>query len=349
MKIKCVIWDLDNTIWDGELKSNRNVQLKKGIRETLNTLYEKGIIQSIASKNYYSDAIARLKELEIDKLFVYPQISYTPKNIMIKKIIDFINIDQENVAFIDDDQFELDEVKNHFKSIKIYQSNEATKLITYDELNFDSISSDGKKRTEYLKVKEKRNFAEENFKGEKEEFLRNANTNIIIEKFSNNHIDRVYELINRTNKYNNFNKQIKTKSDILEYSNNVSNTVLVFKMNDIYGEYGTIGTMFYKIEDNKMYIDLFSISCRILGRGIAIAIFSNIINSLISEKTIKEVICHVEYTKKNRETIVLLNLLDFKLINDKNDDKEFVLNRNINKKNENYINIIFKENLNNGK
>lgn len=345
MKIKCLIWDLDNTIWNGNLKDNRNVQLKPEIKNILRELYERGVIQSIASKNYNIDAIKRLKELDIDRYFVFSQISYNPKSIMVEKIINLINVEEENVGFIDDNEFELNEVRKSFNKIKIYKAEEYTNLLLYPELKFEIISNDSKNRMEYLKLKERRIIDEENFNGAKEEFLHKVNTTIIVKKYRKEYIDRVRELICRTNKYNNRNKETIYNVDIIKYSKKNLNNILVFEMKDIYGSYGIIGTLLYKIENKKMMIDVFSISCRILGRGIAVAIFSRIINKLFDEDRINEVECKIKYTKKNRESIILFNLLNFELKNNKNDIIHYELKKCINVKNCGFINVIFEENI----
>lgn len=55
-KIKCVIWDLDNTIWDGVLSEDKEVKLNDNIKEIIEELDKRGILQSVASKNNYDDA-----------------------------------------------------------------------------------------------------------------------------------------------------------------------------------------------------------------------------------------------------------------------------------------------------
>lgn len=69
-KIKCVIWDLDNTIWDGVLSEDKEVKLNDNIKEIIEELDKRGILQSVASKNNYDDAMAKLRE------FVWMSIFY---------------------------------------------------------------------------------------------------------------------------------------------------------------------------------------------------------------------------------------------------------------------------------
>lgn len=348
MKIKCVIWDLDNTLWEGILNENQNVSLKPKIEEILKFLNKKGIIQSIVSKNYEKDAINKLKDLNIEQYFVFPQISYTPKNILIKNILEFLNIDEEFIVYVDDDEFEINEVKEYFPNINIYKAEKYLELLNDIEFQMNFLTEDSIKRTEYLKTKEKRIKVERNFIGPTEEFMKDARTQIILHSFKQKHLARVLELLERTNKYNNIDKSIVNKEYILKYINENNGKIIVFELNDKYGEYGTIGAMFFRILDQRMFIDTFCISCRVLGRGIPISIFSNIINKLFKEKRILEVVCKINYTKKNRESIVLLNLLNFKLNKVDNNIFEFILNKEIEIINKEFINVIYEEKLENG-
>ena len=74
--VKCVVWDLDGTIWDGILLENTVSKLKDNILAIIQELDNRGILQSIASKNEYCSAIQQLKKFNIDQYFLYPQIGW---------------------------------------------------------------------------------------------------------------------------------------------------------------------------------------------------------------------------------------------------------------------------------
>ena len=63
-KVKCVVWDLDNTLWDGVLVENgsEKLTLKPGIRQIIEELDQRGILQSVASKNNHDETLAVLKK-----------------------------------------------------------------------------------------------------------------------------------------------------------------------------------------------------------------------------------------------------------------------------------------------
>ena len=70
--IKCVVWDLDNTIWDGVLLEDGNVTVRPEVVEVIKTLDSRGILHSIASKNDYEAAIRRLDAAGLSDYFLYP-------------------------------------------------------------------------------------------------------------------------------------------------------------------------------------------------------------------------------------------------------------------------------------
>src|SRR6266540_6551634 len=78
--IKCVVWDLDNTVWDGILLEDREVVLRPHVVEILKTLDERGILHSVASRNEHDLAMAKLQEFGIAEYFLYPQINWNPKS-----------------------------------------------------------------------------------------------------------------------------------------------------------------------------------------------------------------------------------------------------------------------------
>ena len=97
-QIKLVIWDLDETFWEGTLSEgevrNPNIELIK-------KLSDYGIINSISSKNDFEKAKEKLIEFGVWDLFVFPSINWNPKGEAIKQIIEDCQLRSPNVLFID--------------------------------------------------------------------------------------------------------------------------------------------------------------------------------------------------------------------------------------------------------
>ena len=108
--IKCLVWDLDNTLWDGILLEDIDVRLKENAVSTIKTMDERGILQSVASKNDHDLAVRKLTEVGLLEYFIYPQINWNSKVESIRQIARNLNIGTDTIAFIDDQPGELDEV-----------------------------------------------------------------------------------------------------------------------------------------------------------------------------------------------------------------------------------------------
>jgi len=76
--VKCLVWDLDNTLWQGTLLEDSDVKMSEEIRDLIIELDSRGILQSIASKNDYDMAWGRLEQLGIAEYFVHPRSGGDP-------------------------------------------------------------------------------------------------------------------------------------------------------------------------------------------------------------------------------------------------------------------------------
>ena len=150
-RIKCVVWDLDNTVWNGILLEDKTVSLKPGIDKIIKTLDERGILQSIASRNDFNSALNKLKEFGLEEYFLYPQINWGSKAESVKAIVKALNIGIDTIAFIDDQQFELDEVKYSHPKVFCIDACDINSAIDTPELNPKFITQDSKiRRKMYL-------------------------------------------------------------------------------------------------------------------------------------------------------------------------------------------------------
>ena len=118
-KTKLIIWDLDETFWDGTL-SEGNVQFRFENVELARELTTKGIMNSICSKNDFE--LARSKFLEsglkdVWDMFVFPSIDWSAKAGRVNNIIKSMNLRAENVIFIDDNEININEVKFYIPEI----------------------------------------------------------------------------------------------------------------------------------------------------------------------------------------------------------------------------------------
>jgi FkbH-like protein len=144
--VKCVVWDLDNTLWAGVLLENDNVSLRDHVVDIIRTLDSRGILQSIASKNEYVPAIKKVQELGLHEYFLYPQIGWDSKASSIETIARLIDIGLDTVAFIDDEAFEREEVKFSHPEVLCLDALHLDQLLEMPEMNPRSITEESKIR-----------------------------------------------------------------------------------------------------------------------------------------------------------------------------------------------------------
>lgn len=170
-KIKCVIWDLDHTIWNGILLEDEQVTLKENIVEVICTLDERGILQSIASRNDHELAMAKLEEFGLREYFIYPQINWNAKSRSVKTIVESINIGMDTIAFIDDQPFEREEVLFTHPDVLCIDAMAYLELTDMDEMKPRFITEDSALRRKMYMNDIARNEKEEEFGGTQDEFL----------------------------------------------------------------------------------------------------------------------------------------------------------------------------------
>src|SRR5438128_684304 len=143
-KIKCVVWDLDNTLWEGVLLEGDDLVLRDNVATIIETLDRRGILQSIASKNDYQQAMATLSGFGLKDYFLFPQIGWDTKAVSIGLIAKSLNRGLDTVAFIDDQAFEREEVRYSLPDVRCLDAVMLDLLLEMPVMNPDIITADAK-------------------------------------------------------------------------------------------------------------------------------------------------------------------------------------------------------------
>lgn len=276
-KVKCLVWDLDNTLWDGILLEGDDVELKRNNIHIIKTLDGRGILQSIASRNDYTKAMEKLHDLGLENYFLYPQISWNSKSHSIKHIADSFNIGIDSIAFIDDQLFEREEVKFTHPEVLCIDENNRDCLLDMPEMNPRFITEDSKiRRLMYLSDIE-RNKQESEFVGPTEEFLASLGMELTISEAKEDDLQRAEELTVRTH-------QLNTTGYTYSYDElnffrcSKEHLLLVASLTDRYGTYGKIGLVLIECSTECWNIKLLLMSCRVLSRGVGGVLITHLRN-----------------------------------------------------------------------
>src|SRR2546423_5533300 len=200
--VKCVVWDLDDTIWDGVLLEGGAADLRPGVRHALSALDERGILHSIASRNDPDAALARLAELGVADYFLCPQIGWHAKSASIAEVARTLNIGTDALAFVDDQPFERDEVAHEHPDVLCVAADDLTDLLIRPEFIPRFRTEDSRRRREMYRADEYRRSAEESFAGPQEDFLAKLDMRFEIAEAARGDRHRAEELTVRHNQLN---------------------------------------------------------------------------------------------------------------------------------------------------
>ncbi|NJO96596.1 MAG: HAD-IIIC family phosphatase [Pleurocapsa sp. CRU_1_2] len=297
--IKCVVWDLDNTLWKGVLLEDDRVYLKSNVIDIIKTLDNRGILQSIASKNERTKAIAKLEELGLQEFFLYPQINWNSKASSIKKIAQSINIGIDTIAFIDDQLFELEEVKFSHPEVLCIDAASLNQLLDMSEMNPRFMTEDSKKRRLMYLSDIDRNRAESEFVGPQQEFLTTLNMHFTISSAQEEDLQRAEELTVRTNQLNTTGYTYSYE-ELNQFRQSDKHKLLIASLEDKYGTYGKIGLALVECQESLWTIKLLLMSCRVMSRGVG-TVMLNYIIKLAKENDVR--LC-AEFVSNNRNRMM---------------------------------------------
>jgi FkbH-like protein len=268
-KVKLVIWDLDDTFWQGTLSEEAIAPIARNV-DMVRELAGRGIISSICSKNDFAQVKAKLTELGIWDYFVFPVIDFAPKGKAIAEMIETAALRAENVLFIDDNKMNLEEVKFFNEGIMVgHPEDLLEELLEHPNLA-------GKPDPELTRLKQYQFLqkkAEERSTSvlSNEEFLRASNIRLSFDYDIEKNFDRVVEMINRTNQLNYTKLRLGTPEDVEAFRESL-NAFGIYtgcvRAHDNYGDYGLIGFFLMKRTAGVKRLDHFVFSCRVMNMGI---------------------------------------------------------------------------------
>ena len=311
--IKCVVWDLDHTLWNGVLLEDGQVALRPEIVQVIQTLDSRGILQSIASKNEHDMAMDQLRKFDLHEYFLYPQINWNSKAASIKSVATSLNIGLDAIAFIDDQMFEREEVNYSLPQVLCIDALEIDDLLERAEFNPRFITEDSKKRRQLYLSDIERQKAETRFVGPNEEFLATLKMVFTIADAREEDLMRVEELTVRTNQLNT--TGVVYSYDELDYfRQSSSHKLLVASLEDKFGDYGKIGLAFVECDDEIWTIKLLLMSCRVMHRGVGTILLNHIMN-LAKEQHVS-LRAEFVHTKVNRMMYVTYKFAGFRKIDE---------------------------------
>ncbi|UOQ51078.1 hypothetical protein [Hymenobacter cellulosivorans] len=261
--VKVIIWDLDDTFWRGTLSEGAVEALEENLAFVRDTA-ARGIVHTIVSKNDFAPAEAKLIELGIRDLFVFPQISWQPKGPIIKELLEKMQLRAPNALFLDDNPINRAEALYYNPQLQVADPADLVELAPW--LRASGKPDPAFSRLEQYKLLERQQQARSGYQ-DNLAFLRDSQVRIEFREGAQvlPDLDRIEELINRSNQLN-FTKQRVSKDSLradLQHPGQRWGTV---RVQDRFGDYGLVGVYAVSLAENRLTQLVFS--CRILHLGV---------------------------------------------------------------------------------
>lgn len=300
--IKCVVWDLDNTLWHGVLLEDNYVYLQQNVVNIIKTLDSRGILQSIASKNDCILAMNKLQEFGLQEYFLYPQINWNSKAASLQEIAKLINIGKDAIAFIDDQLFELEEVNFSVPEVFCINASQLAHLLDMPEMNPLFITEDSKIRRLIYINDIKRQNTEKEFVGTPEKFLATLKMSFTISLAKEEDLQRAEELTVRTNQLNTTGYTY-SYDELNHFRQSENHKLFIASLDDKYGSYGKIGLVLIECQESVWTIKLLLMSCRVMSRGVGTIMLNHIMN-LAKNNNVR--LC-AEFVANNRNRMMYIS------------------------------------------
>jgi len=295
--VKCLVWDLDNTLWRGTLLEDGEVHLDDSIRRVIRTLDSRGILQSVASRNNHDEAWARLEKLGVAEYFVAPQIGWGRKSDSVAHIAETLKFAQHTIAFIDDQPTERAEVTYHLPKVRCYPAERVLELTELPEFSPPVVTVDARRRRQMYQAGELREAERASFAGPDEEFLRSLELEMHIDRATGEDISRLEELTLRTSQMNA--TGVHYSEDTLRaLAVDPDHDVLVISMTDRFGTHGAVGVLLLARHPRYWHLKLLATSCRVVAFGAGAAILRWLIDQASGAGV--HLVADFRHTERNR-------------------------------------------------
>jgi len=323
---KCIVLDLDNTLWGGVVGDVGTLGIALGpetalgeayvaFQKYVKNLYREGIILAVCSKNDEKIAKEAFRNpymvLRLDDIAVFCA-NWNSKAENILYISEQLNILPESIVFIDDNPAEREMVRQSLPEVKVPEVSDVSDFIWHIEkagyFYATSVSDDDKKRNDYYAADAKRKDAKQSYI-DYSEYLRSLHMSSVIKSFNAEALERITQLINKTNQFNLTTKRY-SQSDLDKIAFDNRFITLFATLDDKFGTNGIVSALIGEIIEDSLHICLWVMSCRVFKRDLELAIFDSLVD-ICSKKGLGNLVGYYYQTEKNGYVSGLFDDLGF--------------------------------------
>jgi len=272
--IKCVIWDIDNTLLAG-------VYLESGQQPpppdpamlgVLRELGGRGIIHALASRNppEAAEYVARVTGIS----FAAAECGWDPKSEAIGRITGQLGLAADAMAFVDDDLLERAEVSFALPEVLVLSPEDACDAAGWPEFSPAVVTAEARRRGEMYAQRRRRQEEARAFGGSRDEFLRYCGTRVVIARAAAADVPRLHELSERTHQFNSAGAGLG-QDRLAGLLDSAAHQVMIVALSDRFGDDGLVGGCIIETGSAAAWsVALLMMSCRAIGRGVVDALLA---------------------------------------------------------------------------
>lgn len=310
---KCVVWDLDNTLWHGIAIEGDALAVNLCAHRAILQLDDRGVINSVASRSEAELGLETLQRLQLRDYFVAPQINWGPKSESIRRISDALGFALDTIVFVDDEPFERAEVHAALPAVRCYSAEDIPRLVEVLSLERIEVTAESRMRRELYRAEEGRKHAEEIFSGPSEEFLRALDLVLRIAVPGVADLDRAEELTRRTSQLNSTGR-VYSEPELSQLLGSADHRLVMATLEDRFGTYGRIGLAVVEVHAQYWRLKLLLTSCRVLSRGIGSVLLAHLMHRA-AEAGVRFLADFV-HTERNRIMFVMYRFAGLRQLGD---------------------------------
>lgn len=292
---KCLVLDLDNTLWGGVIgddglagigigKETAAAEAYSGFQQYIKELKSRGILLAVDSKNddsnakegfSHPDSILQLSD------FAEFKANWQPKHENIAEIARTLNLGIDSLVFVDDNPVERDIVQRYAPEVAVpeFGDDVCNYIEVLDKsLLFEpaSLSTDDLQRNLFYAQDGGRKDQQLQFDSY-DEFLQSLGMVAEIESFVPEYLERITQLTNKTNQFNLTTKRY-TYAAIKAAADSTRHITLYGRLADRFGDNGLVSVMIGAIKGDELHLELWLMSCRVLKRGMEAAMMNRLVD-----------------------------------------------------------------------
>lgn len=332
---KCIVLDLDNTLWGGIIGEDGIAGIKLGqepegmpfieFQKYILSLFNRGVILAINSKNNVEDALKVFREhphmILKENHFASMQINWNDKISNMNAIAKELNIGLDGIVYFDDDKLNREMIRSALPEVKVVDLPEDQSLYLktikeLDDFNTFQLTDEDKKRGQ-MYAEQKKRIVSDHLPQDITEYLKNLNMKVTFKKANNFNIPRISQLTQKTNQFNMTTRRY-SEEDIKIFLQEDKFLAFCIDVKDKFGNSGITGTAIIKKEKALWIIDTFLLSCRIIGRKVEDAMLAYIIEKA-GKMEVEKIIGEFILSKKNMLAKNFYKERGFKLDNNEGD------------------------------